>query len=35
MGVVSNTPEEICDVAIEVDERFNGQLQPQTEDEVL
>ena len=33
--VVSNTPEEICDLAIEVSERLKGQWQPQTEDETL
>jgi putative glycosyltransferase (TIGR04372 family) len=33
--VISNTPEEICDLAIEVDKRLIGQWQPHPDDEAL
>jgi putative glycosyltransferase (TIGR04372 family) len=32
---ISNTPEEICNLAIEVDQRLKGQWQPNPEDESL
>jgi len=35
VDIISNTPEEICDLAIEVDERLRGQWQPHSEDEAL
>lgn len=33
--LIENTPEEICDVVIEMDERINGTWQPHNDDELL
>ena len=35
VGVVDNTPEEICDLAVELDERLKGTWRPQVQDEQL
>ena len=35
VDVEDNTPDEICDLAVELDERLKGTWHPQTQDEQL